>query len=246
MQAIDLLVQPAQERDGLEVLASAVDVGDPLALLAGVVEVEHGGHRIDAQAVGVVDVEPVLGAAQQEASHLVAAVVEDEAVPVRVQALPRVAVLVEVRSVEVAEAVVIGREVRRHPVEDHADAVLVQHVDEVHEVLGRAVAARGREVARRLVAPGAVEGMLHDRQQLDVREALGAGVLRQQRRQLAEAQHLLRMLRGAPPGAEVHLVDRDRRREGVAAAARPHPFLVVPGVVERRHDRGRRRRYLVR
>ena len=36
------------------------------------------------------------------------------------------------------------------------------------QVLGRAVAAGGGEITRRLVAPGAVEGVLHDRQQLDV------------------------------------------------------------------------------
>ena len=63
---------------------------------------------------------------EQEAAHLVAAVVEDVAAPVGVEALPRVGVLVQVRAVEVGQAVLVGREVRRHPVEDHADAVLVQ------------------------------------------------------------------------------------------------------------------------
>ena len=71
---------------------------------------------------------------------------------------------------------------RRHPVEDHADAVLVQVIDEVHEILRRAVASGRREVAGRLVAPRAVERMLHDRQQLDVREAQVGHVLDQRRR----------------------------------------------------------------
>src|SRR5204863_136512 len=75
------------------------------------------------------------------------------------------------RAVEVREPVLVGREVRGDPVEDHADAAAVQVLDEVHEVLWRAVAGTRGEVAGDLVAPGAVEGVLHDRQQLDVREA---------------------------------------------------------------------------
>ena len=75
-------------------------------------------------------------------------------------ALLRVGVLVEVGAVEVAEAVLVAREVRRHPVEDDADAALVQRIDQVHEILRRAEAAGRREVADRLVAPRAVERML--------------------------------------------------------------------------------------
>ena len=100
-------------------------------------------------------------------------------------ALARVGMLVEVRAVEEAQAVRVPREVRRHPVEDHADARLVQHVDEVHEVLRRAVARARREVAGALVAPGAVERVLHDRHQLDVREAHALHVVGQHRGDLA-------------------------------------------------------------
>src|SRR3989304_4992916 len=92
-RALDLGVAPAEERDGREVLAAAVLVGDPLALLAGVVEVEHGGHGVHPQAVGVVLLQPEEGAADEEGAHLVAAVVEDEAVPVGGEALAGGAVL---------------------------------------------------------------------------------------------------------------------------------------------------------
>ena len=112
---VDLDVQPPQELDRVEVLAAAEAVRHPLALLARVVEVEHRGHGVDAQRVGVVELEPVHGAAQEEAPHLVAPVVEDEAAPVGVEALARVAVLVEVGAVEVAEAVGVGRESGRAP-----------------------------------------------------------------------------------------------------------------------------------
>ena len=73
----------------------------------------------------------------QEVADLVAAVVEDQRAPVLMGPEPRVGVLVQVGAVEVAQPVLVAREVGRHPVEDHADAALVQRVDQVHEVLRR-------------------------------------------------------------------------------------------------------------
>ncbi len=64
-----------------------------------------------------------------------AAVVEDLGAPVAVLA-GGVLVLVEVRAVEVAEAVEVAREVRGDPVEDHADAVAGAGVDEVPKSSG--------------------------------------------------------------------------------------------------------------
>ena len=112
----------------------------------------------------------------EEVADLVAAVVEDQRAPVRVRAAARVGVLVQRRAVEAGEREVVAREVRRHPVEDHADAVRVQAVDELAEVVGRAEARRRGEVARHLVAPRARERVRHHRQQLDVGEAHVLGV----------------------------------------------------------------------
>ncbi len=119
--------------------------------------------------------------------HLVAAVVEDVAGPVGVEAAPRIGVLEEVGAVEQAEAVRVGREVRGDPVDDHADAAPVERVDHRHQVLGRAVARGRREVAGDLVAPRAVERVLHQRHQLDVREAEVAHVLGELLAELAVA-----------------------------------------------------------
>ena len=170
--AADGGVELAHELDGVEVLPSAVAVRHPLAGLAAVVEVEHRGHRVHAQPVHVVLVEPVQRVRHQEVADLVAAVVEDLRAPVGVLAEARVGVLVQRSAVELREAVLVAREVRRHPVHDHAEAGLVAAVHEVHEVLGRAEARRGREVAHHLVTPGAVERVLGHAHQLDVRVPL--------------------------------------------------------------------------
>ena len=114
----------------------------------------------------------------------------------------------------------IAGEMRRHPVEQHAQAVRVAGVDEAAQPR-RVAEARGRRVkAQRLVAPRAVEGMLGDRQQLDMREAKVRDVGRQRGRELVPAMEAA--VGVAPPAARVHLVDRQRcaARIGLGAAGR--------------------------
>ena len=116
--------------------------------LARVVEVEHRGHGVDADAVDVVLAQPEQRVGDQEVADLVAAVVEDQRAPVGVRAAARVGVLVQRGAVEAGQREVVAREVRGHPVEDHADAGLVQAVDELAEVVGRAEARRSARSSR--------------------------------------------------------------------------------------------------
>ena len=192
----------------------------------------------------MVAVEPAQGRRQQEPADLVAAVVEDRRAPVRVDAHPWVRVLVEVRAVEGLETELVGGEVRRHPIQDHADAVLVQVVDEEHEVLRRPI-ARGRgEVARDLVTPRLVERMLHHRQELDVREAHARDVVGEAGGELAVGEPAAALLRHAHPGPDVDLVDGRRRAPRVDRVPPPHPIAVSPVVAEVPHDGGPSRRRL--
>ena len=161
------------------------------------------------------------------------------------EAQARVLVLVERGAVEAAEAVHVGREVPRHPVQDDADAGLMRLVDEMREVGRVALAAGRREQADRLVAPGALERELADRQQLHVREAHLRDVGDQRGRELAPAQLAVALLRHAPPGADVDLVDAHRLGARVAGLALAQPRLVGEAVLDQAvHDRGRRRRPL--
>src|ERR1039457_2079307 len=106
------------------------------------------------------DLQPEERAAREEVAHFGTAIVEDRALPFRMKSLPRIRVLVEVRAVEVGESMLVVRKMRRHPIEDHAESALVQAVNEIHEVLRRAVARGGREISCDLISPRTVEGML--------------------------------------------------------------------------------------
>ena len=237
MLAIGQLVHPAHEVDRFQVLAPAELVGHPLARLARVVEVEHRGHRIDPQPVDMVAVEPEQRVGVQVVDDLGPAEIVDQGAPVLVEALARIRVLVERGAVEAAEAVRVGREMPGHPVQQHAQARLVAAVDEAGEVVRRAVAAGGREQADRLVAPGAVERVLVDRQQLEMGEAHVDGVGDQALGELVVGQEAVAL--AARPGAEMHLEDADRRRRPPArrrGAASQAASLQVKSSIRRTTD----------
>ena len=114
------LVGAFEESYSLQVLVAIVHVRDPLARIARVVEVEHGGDGVDPEAVDVVFRDPEQGVGEEVVPNLGAAVVEDERPPVGVPALAGVGVVVEVGAVEEDEAVGVLGEVRRDPVDEHA------------------------------------------------------------------------------------------------------------------------------
>ena len=113
----------------------------------------------------------------------------------------------------------------------------MQHVDHVHQILRRTVAAGWREEAGDLISPRAVKGMLHHRHQLDVREIHLAQVFGERPGQLAIAHRSIVFFEHPLPRSDVHLVDSHRRGEGVPLCADAHPLLILPVVVEVPHDR---------
>jgi 1,4-alpha-glucan branching enzyme len=234
---VDDGVHLAQEVDRREVLVAAVDVGQPLAGGPRVVEVEHRCDRVDAEPVGVELVQPVERVRDQEVAHLGAAVVEDQRAPVGVRPEARIGVLVQRGAVEAGQRELVSREVPGDPVEDHADAGVVQPVDQVPEVVRRAEARVDGVVAGHLVAPRAAERMRHHRHQLDVREAEPRHVRRQGLGQAA-------VVEAGAPRAQVNLVDRHRAVDAVALPAGCHPLVVAPHVPRLRDDRRGRRRHL--
>src|SRR4029434_8053737 len=196
-----------------------------------------GRDGVDPKAVDVIAVEPEDSAVEQEVRDLVASVVEDERAPVGMLALPGVGVLVEVGAVEVNEPVRIAREMRRHPVENHADAAPVEMVDEGHELPWPSIAARGGKVADRPIPPRRGEQRRHHGEELSVRKAHLTDVVRKLVRQLAVVEEPVTLVRHAAPGAEMHFVDRQRLAERGGAAARVEPCLVAPSeVVEAGYD----------
>ncbi len=168
---IGCLIKLAQEAYSLQVFAATETIGNPFTGLARVVQVEHGGHRIDTQSIDMVLAQPENGAGNQEIAHLAPSIIKDVGAPFLMLALARIGVFVEMGAIEVAQAMQIFRKVARNPVEDDTDAISVEIIDEVLEVLWRTVAAGGCKVACHLIAPGGIIGIFGNRHQFDVGKA---------------------------------------------------------------------------
>ena len=139
-----------------------------------------------------------------------------------------VGVLVAGGAVEHVQAVAVPREVGGHPVQDHADAGLVQLVHKGHKVLGGAVAAGGRKIAGYLVAPAAVKRIFGDGQQLHMGVAHILDIGDQQVGDLGIVVGRVLVLH--LPAAHVHLVDADGRIDDVLLFLLFQPGAVVPGI----------------
>jgi hypothetical protein len=61
--------------------------------------------------------------------------------------------------------------VSRHPVEDEPKTYSMQAIDEPAKVVGRSMSVGRRVIARRLVTPRALKGMLGHRQALNMGES---------------------------------------------------------------------------
>ena len=222
------LIQVLQEADRVQVLMSAVLVGDPLSALLAEVQVQHAADRVEAQAVGVVFPEPEQGVGLEEADRLAPGVVEQQRSPLRHFRAAGISVLVAGGAVELAQPRLVLGEMGGDPVQDYPDARLVQFIDEVPELVGRAVAGGRGVVADDLVAPGAVEGMFHYRHELHVRVAHFLQIGDQLAGNLGVVQDA--PVLSPAPGAQVHLVDVHGLALRHLFLPGFHPFAVVPPV----------------
>ena len=115
--------------------------------------------------------QPEEGIAHQEILDLMPAIIKNVRPPILVFSLPRIGVLVEVCPVELPQRVRVLGEVRRHPIQNDPDPVLVAAIDQCHEIGRAPESARRRKVAGHLVPPRSIEGMLHDGEEFQMGES---------------------------------------------------------------------------
>ena len=98
-------------------------------------------------------VDPEYRVGDKERENLVLGIIENVSTPFTVFADPRIRVLVAGCSVKSYKAFEVFREVRRNPVQDDRDAVLVEHVYHELKVGGRTESRSDRIVACYLITP---------------------------------------------------------------------------------------------
>ena len=172
--------------------------------------------------------QPVHRVGNQEALDLGLAVVKDPGGPVGMLVAFGIAQLIGAGAVEFVKPVLVLGEMGRHPVQNHADARLMQRVHQLHQLLRRAVAGGGGVVVGHLIAPAGVEGVLRQRHEFHMGIAHVFQVFRQNRGNFRVGVHRAVLL--APPGAEVHFVNVHRAVQRGPGGAALEPLGVVPAV----------------
>ena len=135
----------------------------PFAVISPVVQIEHGGNGVDAQPVNVELLAVIECIGYEETDDFRTSEIKGQGSPAFVFGLPRGGIFIKGLAIKGNQTVFVFREVSRNPVDDHANVVLVCQIDEILQIFRRSVAGSRTVVAGYLIAPGSVEGMLHNR-----------------------------------------------------------------------------------
>ena len=71
-------------------------------------------------------IQPIKGTADQKTFHLVTTVIKNVAFPIRMIALFWIRMFEEMSAIKIGKAMLIIREMGRHPIKDHANIILMQ------------------------------------------------------------------------------------------------------------------------
>ena len=154
-----------------QILVSAVDIRHPFSFVLSIIKIEHGSHRIHTDTINVILFCPEQCVCDQEVLDFRTTVIVDQCAPVRMGTFSRIEVLVQAGSVKGSQSKRITRKMCRYPVQNHADALCMHIVHEIHEIFRCAVTTGRCIVSGHLIAPGTVKRVLHNRHQLNMRIA---------------------------------------------------------------------------
>ena len=106
---------------------------------------------------------PEQRARNQEVFHFIAAVIIQPHIPERMIFLLRVQMLIKAGAVKVGKPLVVFREPPRHPVQDHADSLPVQFINQILEIRRHSISGGRRIIGCSLISPEVIFRMLHHR-----------------------------------------------------------------------------------
>ena len=142
--------------------------------------------------------------------------------------------LIERRTVKPSQSMGILGEMRRHPVNDHTDALMVHVIHKAHEVRRRTITGCRCVVAGHLISPGRIIGMFHDGHQLHIVITHFLHVFGKLKCDFLITEEFSSVLRTLP-GTHVNLIDVHRLLVSGLLISFLHPFLILPGIMQLRY-----------
>ena len=237
LTAADDGIQMLEEFNCVEVSVSAVFVRDPFAVLAAIVQIQHGRNRIHTKSVNVIIIEPVQCVSDHEVQDFIAGVVKALCAPVRMFAHSRICIFIGRLAVKVRKTVRIFREMCRYPVENDADVMHMEIIHQIHEFLRGSVTCCRRIISGYLISPGAVKRIFRNTHQFNMRISHPFAVFDEFMGKLGIVQETVLIVPVAfLPGSKVNFINCHRLFKRVLFGTLFHPGIVFPVVSV--NDRG--------
>ena len=158
-------IEMFQKFNGFQILLAAINIRAPFTILSSIVQIEHRSHRIHTQSVNVILFNPIQCIGNEEVADFLTSVIKDQCSPVRMFASLRIRIFIERLPVKTCQSVQISWKMRRYPVKDHTDLMLMQIIYKIHKIFRCSVAGRRCVITGHLISPGSIQGMFHDRHQ---------------------------------------------------------------------------------
>lgn len=132
------------------------------------VDIKHASDSVKSESIKLVLIHPEAQVAQQEPHHLMMAIVEESAVPLIMATLAAAVEVLVISAIKLVETIehVLGC-MAVDDIKEYDNTHAVRSVNELLEVLRRAISTARREEVVDLIAKTGVVGMLHDSHQLD-------------------------------------------------------------------------------
>mmetsp|Transcript_43995 Transcript_43995/g.71580 ORF Transcript_43995/g.71580 Transcript_43995/m.71580 type:complete len:239 (-) Transcript_43995:782-1498(-) len=166
------------QRFHVGIVAEVLVIASREGLAQAVMEVQHGRHTIETEAVEAVLLHPPPQIRQQESQNLPVPIVEQSAVPEVMLALASCMEILMICAVKVVDAIIrVGRRMRVHHIHQHHYAQLVSTVNQGLELLGRSTSATDSIEVGHVITKRCIVSVLHNSHNLysGVTEVFDAG-----------------------------------------------------------------------
>ena len=157
-----------EKLNGFQIFISTINIRNPLSIFLPVIQIQHGCNCIHTKSVYVIILNPHQRTSDQEVLDLILSVIKDFGSPVRMLSFARVCIFISCSTIELCQSMRIFWKMRRYPVKNHANLVLMAFVDQMCKILRCSITGSRCIISRYLISPGTIVWILGNPHQLNV------------------------------------------------------------------------------
>ena len=229
-------IQLVEEIYSLQIAVAAMLIRLPLAILSAIIQIQHIGHSINAEAINMILIHPENSIGNQKALYLGTAIIKIGGTPASIICSLRIVGFIQIPAIKISQTMIILTEMTWYPVHNNTDTCLMCLVNQITQIIRSTKTAGSGIVASSLIAPRAVERMLTQRHKLYVGIIHILHIVNKLVSQFPIGQGLALSI--PPPGAKVNLIGQHRLAIGLSPLLFLLPLLILPLIMIHIKDTG--------